>query len=150
MLHDRRPVVAGIGRGVHLPAGGAEIDAAGIEGIDGHRIAQHVDVAIALRQAVGQRLPLVSTAAAAVDAQLAVGRIVLRVALDRHNVDGLRLVRVHVDRKAEVARQVAADFAPHLATIVAPHHIPVLLHEEDIRARRVHRNAVYTVADFGG
>ena len=43
---------AGVGRRVHLAAGGAEIDAAGVERIDGHGVAQHVDVAIALRQAL--------------------------------------------------------------------------------------------------
>src|SRR5437870_12934083 len=28
---DRLPAVAGVGRGVHLPAGGAEVDPAGVE-----------------------------------------------------------------------------------------------------------------------
>ena len=69
---DRRPVVAGVGRCVHLAAGGAEINAALIERIDRHGVAQHVDVAVALRQAFGERLPLVAAGAAAVDAQLAV------------------------------------------------------------------------------
>ena len=101
-----------VGRGVHLAAGRAEIDAARVERIDGHRVAQHVHVAIALRQALRQRLPLVAAGAAAVDAQLALRRIMLRVALDRHDVDRLRLVRVNVDGEAEVGRQVAADFVP--------------------------------------
>src|SRR5258708_405088 len=83
------------------------------------RLGQDGHVAVALRQTLGQRLPVVAAAAAAVDTQLAVEREVLGVALDRHHVDGLRLVRVYVDRKAEVARQVAADLAPGVAGVVA-------------------------------
>src|SRR5688500_20049438 len=63
------------------------------------RSAQHVDEAVLLGQAVRERLPLVAPGLAAVDAQLAVRREVLRVALDRHDVDRLRLVRVDVDRE---------------------------------------------------
>jgi hypothetical protein len=74
---------------------------------------------------------------------------VLGVALDRHDVDRLRLVGVHVDREAEVARQVAADLAPVVAGVVAAHHVPVLLHEEHVRPRRMHRDAVHAVADLG-
>ena len=73
----------------------------------------------------------------------------LRVALDRHHVDGVRLVRVHVDREAEVGRQVAADLVPRLAGVVAAHHVPVLLHEQHGRARRVHGDPVHAVADLG-
>jgi thiazole synthase len=127
---DGSPVVAGIGRGVNLPARGAEIHAARIERIDGHGVAQHVDVAVALRQAFGERLPLVSARAAAVHAQLSLGRKVLRVALDRDHVDGFRLVRVNVDHEAEIGRQVPADLVPGIAGVVAAHHVPVLLHEQ--------------------
>ena len=73
----------------------------------------------------------------------------LRVALDRHDVDGLRLVRVNVDREAEIGRQVAADLVPRLAGVVAAHDVPVLLHEQHVRARGVHRDAVDAVADLG-
>ena len=97
---------------VHLAARGAEVDAARIERVDRHRIAQHVHVAVLLRQPLGQRLPRLATGPAAIDLQLAVQRKVLGVALDRHDVDRLRLVRVHVDHEAEIGRQVAADFAP--------------------------------------
>ncbi len=73
----------------------------------------------------------------------------LRVALDRHDVDRLRLVRVDVDRKAEVGRQVAADLVPGVAGVVAAHHVPVLLHEQHVRPRGVHGDAVHAVADLG-
>ena len=126
------------GEHVDLAAGGAEVDAARVERIDRHRVAQDVDVAVLLRQALGERLPLVAAGAAAVDAQLAFGRIVQRVALDRHDVDGVRLVGVDVDREAEVGRQVAADFVPLVAGVVGAHHVPVLLHEQHVGPRRVH------------
>ena len=102
-----------------------------------------------LRQAVGQRVPGVAARAAAVDAQLALGRVVLRIALDRHDVDGVRLVRMHRHRETEIAGQIAADFEPRVAGIVAAHHVPVLLHEERLGPRRMHRDAVHAVADFG-
>ena len=58
---------------VDLSARGAEIDAALIERIDGHRVAQHVHVAIALRQAFRQRFPFVAAGPAAIDAHLPSG-----------------------------------------------------------------------------
>ena len=72
----------------------------------------------------------------------------LGVARDRDDVDGVRLVRMHGDREAEVGRQVPADLVPRLASIVAAHDVPVLLHEEHAWARRVHRDAVDTMADL--
>ena len=59
---------------VDLAARRAEVDAARVERVDRHRVAQDVDVAVLLRQPFGQRFPLVAAGAAAVDAQLAVGR----------------------------------------------------------------------------
>ena len=66
---------------------------------------------------------------AAIDAQLGLGRIMLGVALDRDDVDGVRFVCVDFDRESEIGRQVAADLVPVFAGIVA---------------------AVDAVADFGG
>src|SRR5512144_307967 len=72
----------------------------------------------------------------------------LRVALYRYDVHGVRLVRVDVDGEPEVARQVAADLVPGLAGVVAAHHVPVLLHEQHVGARGVHRDAVHAVTDL--
>src|SRR5439155_15684004 len=47
----------------------------------------------------GESLPLVPARPAAVHAQLSLGRIVLRVALDGDDIDGVRLVRVNVDHE---------------------------------------------------
>src|SRR5206468_1718735 len=77
IAYDGCPAVPGVRREVHLPAGGAEVHAALVERVDGHRVAQHVDVAVALRQAFREPLPLVAAGAAAVHAQLPLGRIVL-------------------------------------------------------------------------
>ena len=94
-----------------------------------HRVAQHIHIAIALRQAFGQRLPLVAAAAAAIHAQLPIRRIMSPIALDRDDVNRLRLVRVNVDHEAEIGGQIAADLAPGVAGIIAAHHVPMLLHE---------------------
>ena len=57
IAHDRSPAVSGIGRGVYLPSAGAEIDAAFVERIDRHGIAQHIHIAVALRQALWSAAP---------------------------------------------------------------------------------------------
>src|SRR5437879_2480551 len=111
---------------------------------------QHVDVAVASREALRERLPLGSAGAAAGHEQAALGRTVRGVALYGDDVDGLRLVRVYVDREPEVAREVPADHLPRRAGIVAAHDVPVLLHEQHAGARAVHRDAVNAVADLGG
>ena len=67
------------------------------------------DVAVLLRKALAERLPLIAAGAAAEDLQLAVDGKMLRVALDGHDVDGLGLMGVDVDDEAEVGGQVAAD-----------------------------------------
>src|ERR1019366_876382 len=143
------PAVSGIGGGIYLSAAGAEIHSAFVERIDGHGVAQHVDVAVALRQAFGERLPLVSSAAAAEHSQLAIWNKMLRVALDGDYVDGLRLAGVHVDDEPEIGRYIATDFLPRLARVVAAHDVPVILHEEHSRTRRVHCDMVNAVADLG-
>src|SRR5207248_3484013 len=71
-------------------------------------------------------------------------------ARDRDHVDGFRLMGVDVDGEPEVGRQVAAHLTPVLAGVVGSHHVPVLLHEERVRLRRVHGEPVDAVADLGG
>lgn len=71
-----------------------------------------------------------------------------RVAFDRHNVNRLRLVRVHLDGKTKITRQVAADFSPLLAGIIAAQHVPMLLHEEHLGTRRMHRDAMDAMTDL--
>src|SRR5207249_386148 len=122
---------------------------AGIEVVDGHGVAQDVHVAVLLGQPVGKRLPLVTARPAPVDPQPGVRRVVLGVALDGDHVDGLRLVGVDVYDETEVGGQVATDLAPGVATVVAAHHVPVLLHEQDVGPRRVHGHVVDAVADLG-
>src|SRR3712207_9243959 len=75
-----------------------------------------------LGEAVGQRLPLVAAGAAAVDPQPAVRRHVHRVAGDRDDVDGVRLVGVHVDREPEVRRQALADVVDRKSTRLNSSH----------------------------
>src|SRR2546422_7050897 len=72
----------------------------------------------------------------------------LRVTLDRNDIDGLRLVGVHIDRESEVSRQVPTNLVPGLAGIVAAQDVPVLLHEQHVRTGRMHRDAVDAVADL--
>ena len=55
---------------------------------------------------------------------------------------------MNVNGKTEVRRQVSADLAPLVASVVAAHHVPVLLHEKNVGTRRMHRDAVHTMTDF--
>ena len=57
-------------------------------------------------------------------------------------------MRVNVDRKTEITRQVVADFLPRIAGIVGAHHVPVLLHEERVRTRWVHRDAMNAMTNL--
>src|SRR5208337_205609 len=95
-----------------------------------------------------ERLPLISARAAAINPQLSLGRIVFAVALDGDDVNGLRLMGVDVDHEPEVGGQIPADLVPRVASVVAAHHVPVLLHEQHARARRVHRDVVNAVPDL--
>jgi hypothetical protein len=125
-------VVASVGGGVDLAAGGAEIDAAGIEGVDGHCVAENVDVAILLGEAGGEGFPIVAAGAAAVDAEFSLGGVMLGIAFDGDDVDGLGFVGVNVDDEAEIGGEVPADFTPRVAGVVGSHDVPVFLHEEDV------------------
>ncbi len=99
-----------LGEHVDLTAGGAEVNAAVVECIDSHGVAQNIHVAILLRKALGERLPLVAAGARLrIDLELAIERKMLRVALDGNDVEGFRLVSVDVDDEAEVGGQVSAD-----------------------------------------
>src|SRR5258708_4800683 len=146
--HNRLPRVTTVGRAVNLPARGAKIHAARFQRVNGHGIAQYIDVAILLRQSFRQRLPLVSTGPAAIHPQFSVRREMLGIALDGDDVNGFRFMRVNVNRKTEVRRQIAADVSPHISGVVAPQYVPVLLHEQNARARRMHGDAVNAMAHF--
>src|SRR5580698_4070512 len=146
--NNRRPAVSRVGRRVYLAAAGAEIHSAFVQRVDGHRIAQDVNVAVFLWQTAAQRFPLVAAGAAAEHAQLAIRDKVLRITFDRDDVDGLRLVCVDVNYESKIGRQDAADFFPVIARVVRTHDIPVLLHEQHLRTRRVHRDVVNAVTDF--
>src|SRR4029077_5759915 len=58
-------------------------------------------------------------------------------------------VRVDVDYEAEIGGQVAADFVPAVAGVVAAHDVPVFLHEQCVGLRWMHGDVVNAVADFG-
>src|SRR3954463_3600295 len=117
-MHDGRPMIAGIGRGIDLASGGAEVDAAGIERVNGHRIAEHVNVAILLREAVGEGFPLVAAGATPIDAELTIEREMLAIALNGDDVDGFGFVGVDVDDETEVSGKVAAYFMPGISSVV--------------------------------
>src|SRR5438309_8840798 len=72
----------------------------------------------------------------------------LGIALDRHDINCVRLMRMNVDGKSKIAWQVAAHFMPRVAGIIAAHHVPVLLHEKRIGTRWMHGNPMNTMPYF--
>src|SRR3954469_7330921 len=72
------------------------------------------------------------------------------IARDRYDVNRVWLMRVDGDWEAKIAGQIAADFVPRFARVFGAHHVPVLLHEQDIRTGRVHGDTVDAVSDLGG
>src|SRR5262245_47441914 len=72
----------------------------------------------------------------------------LGIALDRDDINSFWLVRVDVDWKTEIARQIIADFMPRIARIIAAHHVPVFLHKQGVRARWVHGDPMHAMTDL--
>ena len=58
-------------------------------------------------------------------------------------------MRMHVDGKTEIGGEIAADFAPLSAGIISAQNVPMLLHKENVGTRRVQRNTMHAVANFG-
>src|SRR5690606_21033783 len=118
---DGHPGIARVGGDVHLSARSSEIDSARVEGVDGHGIAQYIDVAIALWQPVCERFPFVASRAASVHTQLSIRRIMFGVAFYGNDIDRFRLMCMDVDDKTKVGGEVAANLAPRFAAVVAAH-----------------------------
>src|SRR5258708_25952120 len=95
---------------IYMATASAKLHAAGIERVDRHRVAKDVDVAIALRKALGERFPLVAAGFAAIDAELALGNEVFAVALDWGDVDCFRLVCVHINHETKIGGVIAPAF----------------------------------------
>src|SRR5690606_31817173 len=134
-----------MGGDVHLSARSSEIDSARVEGVDRHRIAQHVDIAMALRQTVRERLPFVASCAASIYPQLSIRRIMFGVAFYGDDVYRFRFVGMYIDDKSKVGGKVAADLAPGFTGIIAAHDVPMLLHEQDVGVGSVEGDAVNAV-----
>jgi hypothetical protein len=79
IVGDRCPGISCVGRAVHLATRCAEVDAAVIEGIDCHRVAEDIYIAVLLRKTLGEWLPFMATDLAAVDLELTVERKVFGV-----------------------------------------------------------------------
>jgi hypothetical protein len=74
---------------------------------------------------------------------------VLSVALDGHDVNRFRLVRVNIDHEAEIGGKISADFLPGIPGVVTAHDIPMFLHEQDAWTSRVHGDMVNAMTDLG-
>ena len=59
------------------------------------------------------------------------------------------LMSVNIDRKTEIGGQVITYFSPKIAGVITAHYVPVFLHEENVRPRAMHGDAMDTVTDLG-
>ena len=98
---------------------------------------QYVHVAVLLRQAVGQGFPFSAASAATIHAQFTFEREMFGIALDRDDINSFRFVGMHVDGEAEISGQVAADFLPGIAGIVAAHDVPCSGMRSDAKVHRM-------------
>src|SRR5690242_2915164 len=59
-------------------------------------------------------------------------------------------MRVNVDHKTKIRREIPADLFPVVTPVVASHYVPMLLHEKHAGPRRMHRNVMNAMTNFGG
>src|SRR5262245_39298580 len=91
---------------------------------------------------------MVATRPAAIDAQSTAGRVMLRIALNWYDINRFGLMRMNVDRKSKIARQISADLMPGTARVIAAHHVPMLLHEQGFWTRGMHRDSMHAVTNL--
>src|SRR5262245_34089666 len=104
------PGVAAVRARIHGAGGRADIHAAGLEMIDGHRAAQHAHVRL-VRQASSHLVPRTAAIAAAMNAESAPHRHAVLVALERERVEGPARV-IDDEGKAEPRGQPLLDTFP--------------------------------------
>src|SRR5258705_495635 len=107
-----------------LPGGRAEIKGRRLELVDRHRVPKDREVALPLRQPLRKPRPRVAAVFAAPDGRSAAWTGACR-RLERHDVDGVRVVRMHDDRKTEARRQSVRDRSPGAPVVVAAKHADV-------------------------
>src|SRR5579859_2455958 len=100
-------------------------------------------------QTVGNLLPVLPTITAAPNSCLSLDAHTELIAFFQHHIDGLRVVGVDNDRKAEATWQlVFANIDPIIPTIVAAIHTAVVLLEEDIWTCRMQCQLMDTLSEL--
>ena len=155
-VEEAVPLVSAFAADPELAGRCAEVEGWRLQRVDRHRVAQDREVALFGRQTFGKAFPLVAAVVAAPDGGFVVGAGSGR-RVQRHDVNGVRIVRVYNDRKSEVGRQAGGDGSPGVTVIVAAENsdarpifpAPVVLHVKPAGSVRVSRDLVDALTELG-
>src|SRR6185437_6071863 len=133
VLRDAAPAIALVGAGEEGAAAGPEIDACRRQPVGRHRLAQHAEEGILLRQPLAQRLPAGAAVAGPPYRGLALGDVAARrIAVERQEKERRRVARMGRRREAEARGQARLDALPVAAAILAAIHAAMVLLEEPV------------------
>src|SRR5262249_34288452 len=107
-----------------LPSSGAEIERWRLEVVDRHRVAQDREVGLLLRQSLGELRPRLAAVFAAPHCRRTAWTRPRR-GLQRHDVDGVHIVRMHDDGKTEVRWKPLRNRSPGMSIVVAAKHADI-------------------------
>src|SRR5579859_3493028 len=148
VVRDQLPRVASVAAGEDLAGVRADIDAARVERVAGHAVAQHAQRdAGAGRQAVSERLPALAAVARAID-----GEVVAEVVpvLGFHDgKDRVGVLAINRDGEAELGRQIVLDVRPFVAAVEGLVDAAVVLLIQHVGIGRVLQHAMQALAEVG-
>src|ERR1700722_15411049 len=119
-----------------MSAARAEVESGGIEAVGRERVAQHGEIAVAIRKSLAERLPRFAGVTRAPYFDRAFERHAKGVGLERDQVRGIAAARMRDQRKAELRRQSIVDVDPRIAAVVAAIDAGMVL---EINARGIFR-----------
>ena len=150
VLRDAGPALALVGAGEQAAGVGAEIDPGRLQRVGRHRLAQHGEVGVPLRQAVAQVPPAPPGVPGAPDRGAGLGRVAAgRIAVERQEEQRVRVAGMGGGGKAEARGQALLDARPAAAAILASVHAAMVLLVEPVGHARRHGQVVHALAGLG-
>ena len=146
---QRRLGVAAIGRRVHRAGRRPDIDAAGGEAVNIHRIAQGAGEHGCLRMSRAGHMPCVAAICRAIHPEPPVDRHAVLVRLLGHNEQGAGC-RVSNDRKAKPRQQPLLDAVPSVPAIGGAIHTAMVLTPDGVRVRPDRQTSGWTQCPISG
>src|SRR5579862_8371683 len=139
---DRIPAFSLVTRREQLSAASAEIEPRGIEPVRHERVAQHREIAVAIRQSLAEGFPRFARVARAPHLDRALERHAKNIRLERYQVRGIAAVWMRDQRKAKLGRQPLMDIDPRIAAVVGAVNSGMVLQIDPLRIFRVESHLV--------